>query len=115
MRQSFVWNGKDWVDAAQYHRSKPAPHGKFPTIITDMKEYRSIYNDQWITSRSQHREHLKANNLEEIGDEKPGWMKERERMRADGLSQDQIETEEQRSREQQPDTGITFQWEDIDE
>ena len=38
-------------------------------IITDIKPYRSMVDGSLITSRSQHREHLKRNNCVEIGDQ----------------------------------------------
>lgn len=108
----YVWHNGDWVPKAKYYAQRPVKHASFPMVIHDRTEYKSIYNDQWITSRSHHREHLKAHNLQEVGDEKPGWMQERDRMRSEGLTQGQIEAEERRS--PPPDEGVTFQWEDID-
>jgi hypothetical protein len=37
-------------------------------IIPDIKPYKSMIDGSMITSRSKHREHLKANNCVEIGD-----------------------------------------------
>ena len=38
-------------------------------IIPDIKPYKSMIDGTMITSRSKHREHLKANNCVEIGDQ----------------------------------------------
>jgi hypothetical protein len=38
-------------------------------IIPDIKPYKSMIDGTWITSRSKHREHLKANNCVEVGDQ----------------------------------------------
>ena len=38
-------------------------------VLPDIKPYRSMADGTWITSRSQHREHLKAHNCIEIGNE----------------------------------------------
>lgn len=40
-----------------------------PTVIGDIKPYRSMATGEWITSRSQHREHLKATGCIEVGND----------------------------------------------
>lgn len=40
-----------------------------PMVITDMQPYKSMVTGEMITSRSQHRAHLKAHNCIEIGNE----------------------------------------------
>ncbi len=42
-----------------------------PRIILDRTEYRSMETGEMITSRNQHREHLKRHKLIELGNEKP--------------------------------------------
>jgi predicted HAD superfamily phosphohydrolase YqeG len=51
-------------------------------IIPDIKPYKSMIDGTWITSRSQHREHLKAHNCIEIGDQIPTDPKE---MKSSGI------------------------------
>jgi hypothetical protein len=38
--------------------------------MPDIQPYRSQATGEWITSRSHHRKHLKANGLIEVGNEK---------------------------------------------
>lgn len=40
-----------------------------PYVMTDMQPYKSMITGEMITSRSQHRDHLKAHNCIEIGNE----------------------------------------------
>lgn len=40
-----------------------------PYVVTDIQPYRSMIDGTMITSRSQHREHLKAHNCIEVGNE----------------------------------------------
>ena len=40
-------------------------------VIKDIEPYKSMINGEMITSRSQHRAHLRANNCIEIGNEDP--------------------------------------------
>lgn len=41
-----------------------------PLVMPDIKPYTSMIDGREITSRSRHREHLRANNCIEIGNEK---------------------------------------------
>lgn len=49
----------------QYQREPVAAY-----IMPDIQGYQSMATGEWISSRSKHREHLKANRLIEIGNEK---------------------------------------------
>lgn len=40
-----------------------------PYVVADIQPYRSMIDGTMITSRSQHREHLKAHNCFEVGNE----------------------------------------------
>lgn len=40
-----------------------------PMVVTDMPPYRSMIDGRMITSRSQHRDHLKAHGCIEVGNE----------------------------------------------
>jgi hypothetical protein len=39
-------------------------------VIGDMQPYKSPIDGQWVTSRSQHRQHMKAHGVIEVGNEK---------------------------------------------
>lgn len=41
-----------------------------PYVVADIQPYQSMCDGSWITSRSQHREHLKAHGVIELGNEK---------------------------------------------
>ena len=53
------------VPKDQYQREPVAAY-----IMPDISGYKSMQTGEWIGSRSQHREHLKAHRLIEIGNEK---------------------------------------------
>ena len=56
------------INGVLYERGhEPLPEGV--TVIPDIKPYRSMIDGSLITSRSQHREHLKAHGCVEIGNE----------------------------------------------
>jgi len=41
-----------------------------PMVTADIQPYQSMCDGSWITSRSQHRAHLKHHNVVEVGNEK---------------------------------------------
>lgn len=45
------------------------PEPRSPQIMPDIKAYKSMIDGSTITSRSKHREHLRAHNCMEIGNE----------------------------------------------
>jgi hypothetical protein len=49
----------------------PLPPRRGPYMISDIGEYRSVITREMITSRSQHREHLRAHGCVEVGNEMP--------------------------------------------
>ena len=56
------------INGVLYERGKePLPEG--PMVIGDIKPYRSMIDGSMITSRSQHREHLRVHGCVEIGSE----------------------------------------------
>jgi hypothetical protein len=61
------------IDGVLYEKGTEPMHSIH--IIPDIKPYRSMIDGRMITSRSQHREHLKANNCVEIGDSIPSEIK----------------------------------------
>lgn len=70
------------VPAEDYVR--PAPMGRGPNIQPDISPYESIITGETITSRSHHREHLRAHNMVEVGNEAPSWIRERQYERKHG-------------------------------
>ena len=49
----------------------PLPPRKGPYIQSDITPYRSVITQEPITSRSQHRDHLRAHGAFEVGNEYP--------------------------------------------
>jgi hypothetical protein len=47
----------------------PLPPRKTPYIISDIKEYPSVITGEMISSRSHHRDHLRAHGCIEVGNE----------------------------------------------
>lgn len=51
-----------------------------PMIMPDIQPYQAIGIDgSWVTSRSHHRDLLKAHGMIEVGNEAPKWLREREK------------------------------------
>lgn len=50
----------------------------FPYVMRDIGEYQSPIDSTMITSRSQHREHMREHNVIEVGNEKIGHMQKPE-------------------------------------
>lgn len=48
-------------------------------VLGDIQPYKSIHNGEIISSRSQHREHLKRHGLYEIGNDIDAHMKQKKR------------------------------------
>lgn len=66
----------------------PPPDHAF-YIMPEFQPYRAVgVDNSVVTSRSQHKQMLKDNNLEEVGNEKPKWMKDRELKRREEGSKD---------------------------
>jgi hypothetical protein len=57
---------------------KPVTDPNAPMVMPDIQPYQSMADGSWITSRSQHREHLKAHGCIEIGNEVDHLMKPRQ-------------------------------------
>lgn len=54
----------------------PMPPRRGPYVMSDLAEYRSVVTREMITSRSQHREHLRAHGCIEVGNEMPQVSRE---------------------------------------
>lgn len=64
MRKVYVWRDGKIVEKGP--QAAPAARTQ---IIGDIEPYRSVATGEIITSRQQHRQHLRDNNLVEIGNE----------------------------------------------
>ena len=65
MRKSFVQ-----IDGVLYEKgTEPQREPAGPMVMKDITPYRSMADGSLITSRSRHREHLRAHNCIEIGNE----------------------------------------------
>ena len=65
MKRTYVY-----IDGEFVERKRDAK-GHYHYIIPDIQPYKSMIDGRMITSRSEHRRHLKANNCIEIGNEDP--------------------------------------------
>ena len=63
MKRTYVY--KDGRMVEKMTRHSPSYH----FVQDDIKPYKSMIDGRMITSRSQHRRHLKANNCIEVGNE----------------------------------------------
>ena len=66
MRKRWIWDKSrmELVPVEEYQA--PASAGVF--VMGDIKPYKSMATGEMIEGRAAHREHLKRNNLVEIGD-----------------------------------------------
>ena len=67
MRTRYVWRDGEMIEIAVAH---PGAEPKIQ-IMSDIGGYKSMADGSWISSRSQHREHLKRHNCFEVGNEMP--------------------------------------------
>lgn len=66
-RQRYIWHNNDWVEIERFTRAaKPVA----PMLIRDIQPYRSVVTREVIGGRKQHRDHLRAHNCIEVGNEK---------------------------------------------
>jgi hypothetical protein len=63
MKKSYIWQGDRLVEKI------PVRKAREHYVQDDIKPYQSMINGQMITSRSQHRRHLKRNDCIEVGNE----------------------------------------------
>ena len=63
MKRSYIWQGDRLVEKIPVRKSREH------YVQDDIKPYQSMINGQMITTRSQHRRHLKANRCIEVGNE----------------------------------------------
>lgn len=82
MRRRFIQDRitGELIPAEEYRRAAPVG----PMIMPDIEPYKEVIGGTMITSRSHHREFLARNNKQELGNEMPAWMKEKEYERKHG-------------------------------
>ena len=66
-RKSYVSVNGEWVEKEKY---TPPQSESSVFIMPDQAGYRSMVTGEWIGGRRQHREHLRAHDLIEVGNEK---------------------------------------------
>lgn len=64
MRKSYVQ-----IDGVLYEKGTEPERAHAPMVMPDIKPYKSMIDGSVITSRSRHREHLRAHGCIEIGNE----------------------------------------------
>lgn len=65
MRRSFVQ-----IDGELYEKgTEPMREPAGPMVMPDIQPYKSMIDGSLITSRSRHREHLRAHNCIEVGND----------------------------------------------
>lgn len=64
MRRRFVQIAGELIEIGSREPTRVAP-----TVQADIKPYKSMVTGEIITSRSQHREHLRKHGLREVGNE----------------------------------------------
>lgn len=66
------------IDGEFVERTKDKK-GRYHYVIPDIAPYKSMIDGKMVTSRSEHRRHLKANNCIEVGNEDPAKHIQREK------------------------------------
>lgn len=70
------------IDGVLYEKgTEPAPVGHM--VMPEIKPYKSMITGEMITSRAQHRAHLKRHGCVEVGNETAAQLKYYERAKAD--------------------------------
>ena len=92
MRRRWIYKNGDVYEACE--EQAPEVHH----IMGDIKEYQSMADGSMITSRSQHREHLKRHGLQEVGNETK-YLQPRADLRKTGVKEALIDSV-QRAKEQ---------------
>lgn len=66
------------IDGEFVERTKDKK-GRYHYVIPDITPYKSMIDGKMVTSRSEHRRHLKANNCIEVGNDDPAKHIRREK------------------------------------
>ena len=65
MKRTYVYLDGEFVE------KKRDDKGRYHYLLPEFKPYKSMIDGRMVTSREQHRRHLKANNCIEVGNEDP--------------------------------------------
>lgn len=65
MKRTYVYIDGEFVE------KKRDESGRYHYVMPDIQPYKSMIDGKMVTSRSEHRRHLKANNCIEVGNEDP--------------------------------------------
>jgi len=58
-----------YVDGVAYEKGTEPQEPLVPLVIPDIAPYQSMVTGELITSRSKHREHLRAHGMQEVGND----------------------------------------------
>ncbi len=64
-RKRWVYIGGEAFEVSGDYTPEP----QSSMVMNDIKPYQSMVTGEWITSRSQHRDHLKTHKVIEVGNE----------------------------------------------
>jgi hypothetical protein len=73
MKRTYVYIDGEFVER------KKDEKGRYHYVVPDIVPYKSMIDGRMVTSRSEHRRHLKANGCEEVGNEDPSKHVRREK------------------------------------
>jgi hypothetical protein len=65
MKRTYIYIDGEFVERKRDEK------GRLHYVIPDIQPYKSMIDGRMISSRSEHRAHLKANNCIEVGNEDP--------------------------------------------
>jgi hypothetical protein len=94
MKRTYVF-----VDGEFVERKKDSK-GQYHYVQPDIQPYKSMIDGQMVTSRSQHRRHLKANGCIEVGNEDPTKHIRREKQENERLERLKYEVNKRMTNEQ---------------
>ena len=87
------------VDGEFVERKKDSK-GRYHYVQPDIMPYRSMIDGGMVTSRAQHRRHLKANNCEEVGNDDPSRHIRQEKQTDERLERLKYEVNKRMTNEQ---------------
>ena len=94
MKRTYVFVDGEFVERRKDEK------GQYHYIQPDIQPYKSMVDGSMITSRSQHRRHLKAHNCEEVGNDDPAKHIRREKPNNERLERLKYEVNKRMTNEQ---------------
>lgn len=83
MRRRWIQIDGELVEVDQDYAQEPVGQG--PLVMGDIQPYQSMVDGRMIEGRRQHREHLRAHRLIEVGNETAHLLKPKQYQRTPGL------------------------------